>query len=59
MATFRADTIKGPQKTNSGWLGHKSLQRTDISLHSIEKSQKEAVNSIDGEFSSEGILPSF
>ena len=50
MATYLADTMKVSKKTISVLLGHKSLQTTEIYLHSIDKSQKEAVRAIEGKF---------
>ena len=49
MASFLED-IGISKKTISELLGHKSLQTTEIYLHSIDGSQKRAVASIEGKF---------
>lgn len=50
MATYLADTIKTSKKTISVVLDLKSLQTTEIYLHSIDKSQEDAVKTIEGYF---------
>ena len=50
MATYLADTIRASKKTISSILGHKSLQTTEIYLHSIDASQKDAMMKLEGKF---------
>jgi len=50
MASFMADSNKVSKKTISELLGHKSLQTTEIYLHSIDGSKKMAVEAVEGKF---------
>jgi integrase len=50
MATRLADSGKVSKKTISGILRHKSLSTTEIYLHSIDKSHKDAMDSVTGIF---------
>lgn len=43
-ASYLADSEKVSKKTISSILGHKSLQTTEIYLHSIDESQRNAIS---------------
>ena len=49
MSSFMVD-IGISKKTISELLGHKSLQTTEIYLHSIDGSQRKAVAAVEGKF---------
>jgi integrase len=51
MASFLADRKKQSTKTISKLLRHKNTRTTEIYLHSIEEAAREAMRSVEGEFS--------
>jgi len=51
MASFLADRKKQSTKTISKLLRHKNTRTTEIYLHSIDKAAREAMRSLEGEFS--------
>jgi hypothetical protein len=51
MASFLADRKKQSTKTISKLLRHKNTRTTEIYLHSIDEAAREAMRSIEGEFS--------
>ncbi len=51
VASMLADTKSVSKKTISDILGHKSLTTTEIYLHSIEGSHKDAILSLEGRLS--------
>ena len=51
VASYLADFEKISKKTIGGLLGHKSLQTTEIYLHSIDGLEREAINRLTGKFS--------
>ncbi|MGD0275747.1 MAG: site-specific integrase [Syntrophales bacterium] len=52
MATYLADQEKVGVKAVSGLLRHKNLRTTEIYLHSIDESQRIAIDKIQGKFTS-------
>jgi len=50
IASYLADSEQISKKAIGGLLGHKSLQTTEIYLHSIDGSEREAVNRLSGKF---------
>lgn len=56
IASMLADHHKISKKTISGMLGHKSLSTTEIYLHSIDESQRLAVDAINGSFGDESLV---
>ena len=50
VASLLADSGKVSKKTIGALLGHKELKTTEIYLHSIESSEKEAVELLSGKF---------
>jgi len=50
MASFLVDSNKVSKKTISELLGHKSLETTELYLHSIDKSKIKAVEVVEGKF---------
>lgn len=55
MASHLADQEKTGLKAISGLLRHKSLKTTEIYLHSIDESQRMAINNIEGKFNPQKI----
>jgi integrase len=51
MASFLADRKKQSTKTISKLLRHKNTRTTEIYLHSIDEAAREAMRSVEGEFS--------
>lgn len=50
VASYLADTGEISKKAIGGLLGHKSLQTTEIYLHSIDGSEREAIKRLTGKF---------
>lgn len=50
VASYLADSEKVSKKAIGGLLGHKSLQTTEIYLHSVDGSEREAINRLTGKF---------
>jgi len=46
VATYLADTEKISKKAIGGLLGHKALQTTEIYLHSVDQSEKDALDKL-------------
>jgi hypothetical protein len=53
MASFLADRKKQSTKTVQKLLRHKNHRTTEIYLHSIDESAREAMRLVEGEFSAE------
>lgn len=56
IASLMADNPKVSKKTIGDMLGHKSLTTTEIYLHSIDESQRMALESIEGVFSDKKLV---
>ncbi len=50
IASYLADTEKIGKKAIGGLLGHKALQTTEIYIHSVDGSEREAINTLSGKF---------
>jgi len=57
MASHLADTERTGMKVISGLLRHKNLKTTEIYLHSIDESQRNAVKQIEGQFTPKNSNP--
>ena len=49
-ATYAADRLKISKKTIGGILGHQNLGTTEIYLHSVDSSAREAMKALEGRF---------
>jgi len=50
IASYLADKEKISKKTIGGLLGHKALQTTEIYLHTVDGSEREALDRLNGMF---------
>jgi len=57
MASYLADQEKVGTKAVSGLLRHKNLRTTEIYLHSIDESQRSAMDGLEGKFAPKNINP--